>query len=48
MRWANVVEGTLFFIGFLIVCLVILLRGPAQPVPVRNAASTSSRRGIEG
>jgi len=35
-------------IGFLIVGLVILLRGPAQPVPVRKTVSTSCRRGIAG
>jgi len=47
MRLSNVAEGLFFFIGFLIVCVVILTRRQPQPVPlrVRSAVSTSRRSG---
>ena len=50
MRWSNVVEALVFLIGFLFVCLVIMIRRQPQPVPlrVRSAASTSRRSGIAG
>ena len=50
MRWSNMVEGLVFFIGFLIVCVVILTRRRPQPTPlrVRSAVSTSRRSGIAG
>ena len=48
MRWANFVEGLLFMVGFLAVCLVVLTSRPFQPVPARRAVSTSRRNGIAG
>ena len=48
MRMAKLVEVVVFTIGFLILCGMILIGRPAQPAPVRRAASTSVRRGIAG
>ena len=36
MRWANFVEGLLFMVGFLAVCLAVLTSRPLQPLPVRR------------
>jgi hypothetical protein len=48
MRWANFVEGLLFMIGYLLVCLVVLTSRPLQPAPARRTVSTSRRTGIAG
>ena len=38
MRLASFVEGLLFTIGFLFLCLMILFERPVQPAPVKVAA----------
>lgn len=37
MRFANVIGSFVFAAGFLLLCLVVLLSRPLQPVPVRRA-----------
>ena len=44
MRFASFVEGLLFTIGFLFLCLMILFERPAQPAPVKVAAKQNRRR----
>jgi phosphate starvation-inducible membrane PsiE len=50
MRLSNLVEGLVFFIGFLFICLVVMMRRQPQHVPlrVRSATSTSRRAGMAG
>ena len=48
MRMMNFIEAVLFTVAFLMVLLVILTDRSAQRAPARRAASTSSRRGIDG
>lgn len=46
MRWANFVEGLLFMVGFLAVCLAVLTSRPLQPLPVRKTAPAYPRRDV--
>jgi hypothetical protein len=43
MRFASFVEGLLFTIGFLFLCLMILFERPAQPAPVKVAKQNRGR-----
>ena len=48
MRWANLIEGLFFMVGFLVVCLVVITSRPVQPLPARRTVSPSARREIRG
>jgi hypothetical protein len=43
MRWANFVEGLLFMVGFLMVCLAVMTSRPHQLVPARRAVLANPR-----
>jgi hypothetical protein len=46
MRFANVIGGFVFLVGFLVLCLTVLLSRPLQPIPVRRAVPVNPRRQI--
>jgi hypothetical protein len=46
MRFANVIGGFVFVVGFLVVCLTVLMSRPLQPVPVRRTVPVNPRRRI--
>ena len=44
MRLASLLEGVVFMAGFLVLCFVVLMSTPLQPVPVRRAVTVPVRR----
>ena len=43
MRFANVLGGLVFMVGFLVLCLTVLMSRP-QPLPVRRAIPVNRRQ----
>jgi hypothetical protein len=46
MRFANVIGGFVFLVGFLVLCLTVLVSPPLKPVPVRRTVPVNPRRRI--
>jgi hypothetical protein len=46
MRFANVIGGFVFLVGFFVLCLTVLVSRPPQAVPVRRTVPVNPRRQI--